>query len=249
MLLDSRKPNKLLYMIRIPIKKLKDHIIKVVLPFDYVTPIITIEINRPDKLTSITIYPANHISIEEGSILLQVLNYLFYKVTNSLEIPNEIIVNGQVLPEKVKQRKAKKDKLLIALYYQLPEEGRASWYETLLVRDEVWIKLFFNYEDNTNYKNLLDIGLKFNRRLFKSESFDLAYFVTFVIYRICTGDYSFYDTNIYSSAKHPFNEEKIEAFVIGCKKCDVANVDLRRDLDITELSEIGNCSNDWRNVY
>jgi len=228
-------------MIKIQVYKLEDDIIKVVLPFTHITINIIVYPKRPDKLTSIVICPAKFINIEESSILLQVLDYLFYKIANNLDIANEIVIDELVLPKNTVSQKFDKRELLVVLYAHDKEDEKMFWCGSLLVRNEFGIRLFFNNGITTNLRNLLDIEIKFNEPLSRSESFDLAYFVTFVIYRICNGSYNEHnDIRIYSNGRY-FDEEKIELFVKGCKKC-YGDTDFRYNQGITP---IGDCYDNW----
>jgi len=231
-------------MVKIPVSKLKDGTVRVALPFESVTPIITIETKRQDKFTSVSVYPLGHMSIEESAIILHVLDYLLYNTTNNLEIANEIVIDEHTLQKDVLQRNSSEDEsdedeVEVIIYKRHDGSDREELIsrETLLVRDNVVIKLFFNDGDFTNYKELFNVELKFYKPLSKTESLELAQFVTYVTYKMCVGDYySGECVQIYGGGKHIFDGKLIKTFVENCKK-SWGYLDLKDELDISELEE------------
>jgi len=241
--LSSCKSDKIHYMTKVPIQKLKGGVIRVVLPLEFVVPIITIETNRHDKLTSITICPVKRMTIEESAILLHVLDYLFYKTTNNLNVGDEIAIDESVLPKTIVGRNLGQRKLLVAIYDHHDRDEREYWWETLLYKNEVWIRLFFNEGKTTNFNNLLQVELKFNRQLLRDESWRLAYFIVFVAYMLGIRRYDYsYGISIYSGDQDVFDEKLIELFMRDCKKCYVDYISLADDLDISQIED---CTDDF----
>jgi len=252
---NFHKPDKIHYMIRIPVNKLKDGTVVVTLPFESVAPIVTLETNRQDKFTSISIHRLGPMTIKESAILLQVLDYLFYNTTNNLHITNEIIIDEHALQKDVIQRNSNEDddELLVVVYvrHDGTDRERLVCWETILIRDKVAIRLLlydsayaeYKAEEFIGYKELFNVELKFNKSLSKIESFELAQFVAFVTYKICNGDYTVGRCVwIYGGGRHIFDEELIKTFVKGCKKSDGYIESLKYE-DISELEEFS--WDDW----